>query len=121
MTFIRSLLLVCGIAFAAQVAAQGSGETFESVRALAMKGDYQAQRNLAFGYTSLPYQGQDKSALLGCAWRTVIIHSGNARVDETDVLNYKVYCGPLDGVQSTAASAQARTLFKQIYRTTAPF
>lgn len=89
-------------------------KTFEGVRDLAFKGNYQAQRNLAFGYSSHPYQGQDKNPILACAWRIVIIKSGSEKVDETDVGNHQVYCEKLEKVSRDAAEAQAEQLLKKI-------
>lgn len=115
----RALRLI-GIA-AALLSTASHAETFESVQAEAMRGDYQAQRNLAYGYSSTPYSGQDKNQLLACAWRIVIIHSGNKRVDETDVSNHDLYCGRLSKTGLTAAQAQARTLYRQVYKTVPMF
>lgn len=88
--------------------------TFKEVRALAMQGNYQAQRNLAYSYSSRPYDGQDMNPILGCAWRTVIIQSGNEKVNETDVGNHEVYCGKLDPTARAAADAQAAALLQKI-------
>lgn len=75
-----------------------------------MSGDYQAQRNLAYGYSSWPMKGQEKNPMLGCAWRLVIVDSGSEKVNETDVTNAKVYCDSLDATSRRAAEAQARQL-----------
>lgn len=88
--------------------------TFDSIRAKAMKGDYQAQRNLAFGYASSSCPGQDKNPMLACAWRYVIIKSGSERVDQTDINNFKLDCGKLEPVELQAAEAQAANLLKKI-------
>lgn len=95
----------------------GFQRTFDA----AMKGDYQAQRNLAYGYTSAPYDGQMMDPIHGCAWRTVILHSGHSSVDQTDVSNHHVYCSKLDAVQTAAAQAQGRQLFTTIYGKPATF
>lgn len=89
--------------------------TFEEVKEWAMKGDYQAQRNLSFGYSSHQYPGQDENQMLGCAWRIVIIKSGNEKVNETDVGNHDLYCGRLDKTSRTAAEAQATEILKKIH------
>lgn len=108
--------LFIAAACALPAAAWAQAETFEQVQSKAMAGDYQAQRNVAFGYTSLPYKGQDKNPMLGCAWRLVIIKSGSPRVDQTDINNVRTYCGELDELQRSAAIEQARRLYRQIYR-----
>lgn len=89
---------------------------FDAVKTAAMKGDYQAQRNVAFGYSSTPYKGQDKNPILGCAWYRLIILSGSDKVNNTDVNNVAVYCDKLKPVEREAAEAQAKELHKKIYR-----
>jgi hypothetical protein len=93
----------------------------DAVAAKALAGDYQAQRNLAYGYSTAPYPGQQANALLGCAWRIVIVHSGSAKVDDTDISNQRVQCGKLDSQQLAAAQAQARKLYLQVYGSAARF
>lgn len=95
--------------------AYAQAETWEQAQAKAMRGDYQAQRNVAFGYSTYSYKGQDKNPMLACAWRIVILKSGNQRVDQTDIGNFEVECGALSKVQKDVALAQARTLFKRVY------
>ncbi len=87
---------------------------FEQTKEKAMHGDYQAQRNLAYGYSSWPYPGQDKNQILACAWRMVILKSGNERVDSTDVSNRKVDCESLDAASLEAAEAQTLSLMSKI-------
>ena len=104
-------LLACVLAlFATTVGAT----TFDAERAKALKGDYTAQRNVAYGYSALPYPGQDKNPTLACAWRIIILKSGNARVDATDTSNHAVYCGKLPPAEREQAEAQAASLLKQI-------
>jgi hypothetical protein len=81
-----------------------------------MKGDYQSQRNLAYGYVAFPYAGQEENPILGCAWYYLIVQSGSPRVDQTDLGNFKVYCGRLEPMALTAAEAQARVLYRRVYR-----
>lgn len=89
-------------------------ETEGSMLKKAMAGDYQAQRNLAFGYATGDQRVQVNS-MKGCAWRYVILKSGSPRVDESDVSNFKVYCGKLDPVSAEAADAMAVRLLHEIY------
>ncbi|MDD2660452.1 MAG: hypothetical protein PHY54_12365 [Methylococcales bacterium] len=100
---------------------QSNNDSFQSIQALAMKKDYQAQRNLAYGYTSWPYQGQDKNPILGCAWYQLILNSGSPKVNQGDIGNVTVYCEKLDAKSQSAALAQARVLYKTIYKTPAKF
>lgn len=113
-----SLILVCAAGVSLADAAPAG---FEQVEAAAMKGDYQAQRNLAYGYVALPYPGQQKNPLLGCAWYQLIVHSGSDRIDEGDIGNARVYCNRLKPDEREAATAQARQLFKRVYRKEAKF
>ena len=87
---------------------------FEQTKEKAMHGDYQAQRNLAYGYSSWPYPGQDKNPISACAWRMAILKSGSERVDSTDVSNQKVDCESLDASSLEAAEAQALGLMSKI-------
>lgn len=89
-------------------------KTFDELRGLALRGDYQAQRDLAYGYSNSPYPGQSLNPILACAWRTVIILSGSERVDLSDVSNHKMYCGSLDQTARAASEAQAVELLKRI-------
>jgi hypothetical protein len=95
--------------------------SFAAVESQAMKGDYQAQRNLAYGYVSWPYKGQTKNPILGCAWYLVVLHSGSPRIDQGDIGNVSVYCDKLDIKSQAAAKGQARLLFKKIYKSTLLF
>lgn len=103
------------------VFAQDQPKTYEGVKALAMKGNYQAQRNLAYGYAAYPYKDQDKNPLLACAWYLVVLHSGSPKLNEGDTGNVQVYCEKLAGVSQAAATGQARVLFQQIYKREAKF
>lgn len=91
-----------------------------------MKGDYQAQRNIAYGYTAtgpeVVYNGQTRNPILGCAWYLVVLHSGSPQVGQGDVGNKQLYCDKrLDRDSQAAAAAQARELFQRIYKKPAKF
>jgi hypothetical protein len=107
-------LLLIGAAALSATAADAASQ-FDQINAKALAGDYQAQRNIAYGYSTAPYPGQQTNVLLGCAWRIVIMHSGSAKVDDTDISNQRVQCGKLDSQQLAAAQAQARRLYLQVY------
>lgn len=95
---------------------QGDSNNFKPVLALAMKGDYQAQRNVAYGYVDWPYKGQDKNPMLGCAWYLVVLNSGSTKLHAGDTGNVQVHCGKLDALSQQASLGQARKLFSQIYK-----
>ncbi|MCF7964001.1 MAG: hypothetical protein K9L79_00510 [Methylobacter tundripaludum] len=83
---------------------QSDPNNYAQVLQLAKHGNYQAQRNVAWGFAEQPYNGQEKNSVLGCAWYLVVLNSGNPKVDIGDQGNAKVYCGKLDkGLQEAAA------------------
>jgi len=79
-------------------------------------GDYQAQRNLAYGYAAQPYPGQEKNSVLACAWYLVVANSGSPKVDAGDASNANLYCGRIDGDLLATAKARATQLLAEIYR-----
>lgn len=83
---------------------------------LARKGDYQAQRNLAFGHATDPEMaGADRTQ--GCAWYLVLYNSGSPKVvDDLDLANVEIYCEKaLNDKQKRAAEIKANLLLKAIY------
>lgn len=113
----KLLAIVCMSCIAIASAAAGLKE-YEDLEKAARRGDYQAQRNLAYwlsgGYGGAP----PLNPVLACAWRIVIVESGSSRVDVSDVSNKQFYCGEkkLDADGLKAAQAQARRLQKSIRR-----
>jgi hypothetical protein len=93
---------------------------FMAVLEAANKGDYQAQRNLAYGFASSPYPGQEKNPILGCAWYLVVLNSGSPRVDVTDRNNVDVYCGKLDTTALDTAKQRALALLQEINSSSRP-
>src|SRR3546814_445186 len=64
---------------------------YEKLEVEALKGDYQAQRNLSYwlsGGGGVP----PINPILGCAWRIVILNSGSLSVDQSDSFNKTFYC-----------------------------
>jgi len=87
--------------------------------ASALKGDYQAQRNTAYClYTGCRGYRTDKAA--ACAWRIVIIASGNPKVDPSDTSNLTLCERQLSPAEMSAASGAAHTLFRQVYKREMP-
>jgi hypothetical protein len=103
------------------VVAQDQPTSYEGVKALAMEGNYQAQRNLAYGYAAFQHKGQDKNPLLACAWYLVVLHSGSPKLNAGDIGNVQVYCDKLTSTMRAAADGQARVLFQQVYKREAKF
>jgi hypothetical protein len=85
------------------------------LREKAMKGDYQAQRNLAYSLATGSGAESSENPILGCAWYRVIILSGSEKIHDGDIGNVKVYCGRLTIDQQAVADKQAKRLAKKIY------
>ncbi|MES9422031.1 hypothetical protein ABEQ27_12220, partial [Cutibacterium acnes] len=83
-----------------------AAQTQTELLPLAMKGDYQAQRNLAFSYAS-PEKGERSDPIASCAWYLVILQSGSSKVGSADAGNVRTYCGPLQQEDRVAAEARA--------------
>lgn len=80
----------------------------------ALRGDYQAQRNLAYSFVA-PMQGEDLNPVSGCAWYLVILRSGSKRVDVTDSNNATLYCDRLSKTEQISAYGKADALVRRIY------
>lgn len=86
------------------------------LEALAMTGDYQAQRNTAYCLATAQCRGLIAPRKLdACAWRFVILGSGHRLVDESDVGNYRSDCSRLSAEELATAQRKAATLFEGIY------
>jgi len=88
-----------------------AAENLAALKQKALAGDYQAQRNLAFGYSDR-FSDQKKNPVLACAWRMVILTTEQA--DETDMSNYNTYCGKLPPDLLSIAQMKAELLLKHI-------
>lgn len=115
MRFLMMLIVILNSQIA-QALNQADSNNFKTVLDLAMKGDYQAQRNIAYGYADYPYKGQNKNAILGCAWYLVVLNSGSSKLHAGDTGNVRVYCGQLNETSQQAALVQAKKLYKKIYK-----
>jgi hypothetical protein len=83
---------------------------------LAMRGDYQSQRNVAW----CRYDGCDGvepiDDVASCAWRMVIAAAKDPRSDASDAGNLDFYCGKaLTAADRAEAAARAGGLFAKIY------
>ncbi|MFZ2171215.1 MAG: hypothetical protein WAW61_16455 [Methylococcaceae bacterium] len=87
---------------------------YEKLEAEALRGDYQAQRNVSYwlsGGLGVP----PINPILGCAWRIAILNSGSLSVDQSDSSNKAFYCNKrLTSEELLAAEAQAETLIETI-------
>jgi hypothetical protein len=79
----------------------------------AMRGDYQAQRNLAYVYGN---ESVDRGGrITGCAWRLYIAHS-SGKSNQGDLSNMKVDCGALTGDEQERAKNFALQLADSVRR-----
>ncbi|MDH0048597.1 hypothetical protein [Comamonas terrigena] len=97
-----------------QEAANSPAPDFMYVSDKAKAGDYQAQRNLAYGYAAQPYPGQEKNRLLACAWYLVVLNSNHPQADGGDVSNVETYCGALDADSLNTAKSRATQFLAEI-------
>lgn len=81
----------------------------------ALKGDYQSQRNVAFCLSTGCDGAVNQNRITGCAWRIVIMRSGSLKVDQSDSSNHDRCMERLSPAEILAASAQAETIFQQVY------
>lgn len=81
---------------AANTEQQSTAPDFISILEAAKRGEYQSQRNLAYGYAAHPYPGQEKNRVLGCAWYLVVLNSDHPQLNIGDETNVQTYCGGLD-------------------------
>lgn len=94
----------------------------EAAWPLAMKGDYQAQRNIAFAFA----QGVNapskvtRRPIQACAWRIVIMASGSAKVDQTDQGNLTSDCASLDKDDAERSLAVANLIYREAYGSALP-
>lgn len=111
----RIYLFAVLIALATTARAQEA--SLAQVEAAALAGDYQAQRNLAYGYASYPMKGQMKDPTKACAWYLLVLRSDSPKLTVGDIGNLVVYCDKLDFSARLAAERQANALARRIYTT----
>jgi len=93
-------------------------DNYEAVMDLAWHGNYQAQRNIAYGFVAYPYHNQEKNRVLGCAWYLVVLNSGSTKVDSSDQSNVNVYCRQLEPDLLEAAKQNAGEFLAKIKENT---
>lgn len=94
-------------------------ESEAQMKQAALKGDYQAQRNLAYSYANgwaTPESPNyvPKKPVDACAWYRVVAMSNNPKVATGDYSNEWTYCSKLRPDQSESAWLQAKKLLKQV-------
>lgn len=101
------MLGVCGSAFAVDEA------ELEKLKAEALAGDYQAQRNLA-------YLLRDTDKFQGCIWRGVILFSGYSEASTVDLANLGTECGKLSEEKFNHIMEISEQLSDEIYAAVPP-
>lgn len=92
----------------------------EDANRRAWKGDYTGQREVAQCLTTgcLGFVVVDPT--LACAWRMVILASGSAKTDRTDLDLLRAVCSGLAADDLILAHTKAAAVFKAIYRRDMP-
>ena len=93
-------------------------ESFDIYERNAMAGNYAAQRNAAFCLRTAKCGGVILPRPIdACAWRMVIIGSGNRAVNPSDVENYQDECVvTLSSDERATALYRADQWFRRIYK-----
>lgn len=89
---------------------------FASVSAKAELGEYYPMRNVAYGFVSMPYEGQQKNPVLGCAWYLVVLKNPLKQADITDLNNVQLWCDKLPAGEREAALYQAEKIYARIFK-----
>ena len=87
------------------IASAGAADNELSLAKKALSGDYQAQRNLAYGYVhgwgkngDVDFIPQD--TIRACAWRKVILLANQKTADSSDYVNESVDCQKVAAVDN---------------------
>ena len=97
-----------------------AGKRFTAEYSRALKGDYQAQRNVGYCLSRDCGEPINQNPPAGCAWRIIILASGSTKVGAGDVSNFEYECGKLSKIDLATASAQAQAIFPKIYKRPLP-
>lgn len=81
----------------------------DKLRAKALQGDYQAQRNLAY-FLQTEVRDPEHNPMMACAWRFVILASDHPQADQSDTSNLQFACGSLTTSDQEAAKDNAAIL-----------
>ena len=89
---------------------------FKQVQAAALKGDYQAIRNLGFGYSQWPMKGQKKDTVQACAWYLALQFTGSPKLNTSDFGNAWISCKQLSPGEYDKAAPMALEILKKLPR-----
>ncbi|QQQ17784.1 hypothetical protein JIP62_10610 [Brevundimonas vitis] len=80
----------------------------------ALKGDYQAQRNISYAHTS-GVSWIVARPVQGCGWRMVIMVSRPAGATYDDAGMYRIQCGDLSPADLEQSKRLAQIIYRQIH------
>lgn len=86
---------------------------------MALKGNYQGQRNVAFCRRNGCASAVMVDVVDACAWRMVVVAS-DATLDASDAANYRMDCVRIGSNGFTDATIIAKQLFRKIYKRPMP-
>lgn len=87
----------------------------------ALQGDYQSQKNVSYCLSTGCRGAVRVDRIAGCAWRIVILASGNAKIDRSDNDNFRSYCREgLSDADIAASKVAAGQIFDQVYKRLLP-
>jgi hypothetical protein len=75
-----------------------------SYRPEAMKGDYQAMRNIGLVWATDAAQEQPMARIVGCAWFMAILDVHKQKADASDAGNKRTHCSQLNDTQLAEAN-----------------
>lgn len=107
----KFIALALAASFSVASPAAMAGDTHEK----ALQGDYQAQRNFAYGFAT-GEKGQKKDWESACTWYLLIVRSDSQKLNTGDIGNIVTYCDKLDFDKRLSAERKANALYRQIYQ-----
>lgn len=81
----------------------------------AWRGNYQAQRNVAYCLITGCDGAVRQNELMGCAWRLVILASGAPQTDRSDGVHMRICRDRLSPEEAVAVLARANAIFRRVY------
>lgn len=108
-------LFLCLLTASTTTAVVAAPDQAAELQRKAARGDYQAQRNLAYSYQTAVL-GLPKDFMQACMWRTVIVQSGDAQVDSSDASNLDYVCGKLSPTERLVSTRKGEELARTIYK-----
>lgn len=82
---------------------------------LAWRGDYQAARNMAYCLGDSCGGAVTTNPIQACAWRIVVLVSGDPEVDQSDTRNMDRACDRLEQAERVAAEASAKRISEAVF------